>query len=204
MRLIQEKSVVKTLADFQQAIATQKVITILGEINEKSTASYGQQYEELLGKQKLALGDDITLIVSSWGGRVSEGNGLIDLIQALNTLYSVTMVGLGKVGSCAVSIFLSIPVEQRVLMPRALVYCHQISATYDVKLVKATTEQHLYMANETVEDAKNIKRNQKRAVQMLVDQTKITRQEAKAMMETSRYLSAPKAVKLGFAARVLK
>lgn len=162
------------------------------EINARSSM------ELISGMSKLHSADQslpITLFITSAGGNISDAFALYEYVMKLLRPNLQTVV-LGEASSMAVMIFLM--GEKRYVGSMAVVKLHRFTFT--------PSETSTLAAKQLEKMRRDLTRSESKYVNVLVERTdgKISKETAKALLDSNAMLTPTKTVKLGLAHKVLR
>lgn len=163
------------------------VVNLTGPIDQHSAR---QAMDELMLIEREYPGKPVTLYIMSPGGEVSSGFALLDVCRRLNA--EVSTVALGLCASmAAVLACCCAPKGRRFIAPNAELMVHQ-------PLGQAGGQ-----ASDIVIASDHIKATKARLEELLSDATGLGRERIAELCDRDTYLTATRAVELGFADRVL-
>lgn len=120
------------------------VIPIFGTIDESSAKSVLGKLHEYASKPDVS---SIDLMICSSGGSVDWGVAIVETIRMITEYKQiiVRVIGLSHVASMAASIWLSVPMAQRILTKKTRVYFHPTKTSaklaFDYHRTTATVEE---------------------------------------------------------------
>ena len=158
-----------------------------GDVDEGSVANVIAQMLHLAEEGS----DPIHLVVSTYGGSIDEMFSLYDTIKFLPC--PVHTVALGKVMSAGVLLLASGVKGKRLMGARARIMMHSVSGGTYGNIFEVENETH------------ELRRLHELAIDMLVAETRMTRQQVQDIMDpkVDRYLSATEAVASGIVDRII-
>jgi len=136
-----------------------------------------------------ASNESIDLLVSSPGGHLESGDAIHDAVRYLDA--PVRMVGTGWVGSAAVHMYLSVPLERRICTPNTRFLIHQPSGGAGGP------------ATDIEIQAREILRARERIARTIARETGRPLDTVLADIERDRWMSAEEAVAYGLVSRVV-
>jgi ATP-dependent Clp protease protease subunit len=168
---------------------TDRIIQLSGDIDERSIALVTAQMFAMAGHDS---SKPIHLIVSTYGGIVDEMFGLYDSMQFLPC--PVYTIGLGKIMSAGVLILAAGEKGHRQIGENARVMVHP---------VRGGAMGNVF---ELMNEMEAMKRVQSRMVELLLQNTNITKKKMDQLMNSGHdmYLTADQAVELGIVDKVVK
>jgi len=187
-QIIEDSGRGKRAYDLPSKLFESNIIVIEGEISEESMQAAKMQ---LLYLDKKPQCTEIEIYISSGGGSVYAGNGLIDLIQLIDTPVNTTCTGM--IASMGTQIFASGTGTRR-LMPRSRVMIHSVgsgaSGKYQDLLIEMKETEYL----------------QKQLMRDLSSFTKGKTTYAKMCKLTDRdnWLNSEEAIEIGIADEILE
>lgn len=155
-------------------------IYICGGINEPRAANFIVAFQSLDSTP-----GTITVVLNSPGGTIEAGYAIYDAISLAKNM--VVIEGIGKVYSMAALVFQA--GDLRLLTPQTEVMIHNIYIE--------TSEN--FTLTDAAKLARDLGKSNKRYQKLMSRATGRTEQEIKKMCGDETYLSAQKAVRLGFA-----
>jgi len=162
-------------------------LIFVGDISEKKGREIIQRLFELNEENPAK---DIVLIISSTGGDVYEFMGIHDAMGLIEC--DVATLAVGKAMSSGLLLLMSGTKGKRFVTQNATLLIHEIKVEVDGQLAEVKMETEEY------------KRLQKIINDMVLGYTKIKKADIKKLMGRDTYLSASKAVQLGFADCIVK
>lgn len=169
---------------------THRKVFLVGEVTAASAQSVVAQ---LLYLEQLAPGEMIELLVASQGGSVYAGYGVIDVMRGLKS--PVRTIATGLAASMAAVVFSCGKKGERVMLPSSKLMLHQPHAS-GVK-VREQAQNALASAHE-------LEANRRLLVDTLVATSSQSRAEINELIRADAFLTAERAVELGFADRIAR
>ncbi len=152
-------------------------------------------YEGMMGnviEPCLEKGKDATLWISSEGGEIYPSFAIYDSVNFLSNA-KLTTVAAGQVTSAAVFVYLS--GDKRVILPESIILIHDVKTTVGEGYHTITGLQ------ETVNSLRSIRSTM---VKILVERTRMTREDAEEFIQNGKIFTAEEAVKYGLAHEILR
>lgn len=162
-----------------------RTVMVFGSINDKVAADVSKRLIALSAESK----EPITLLVSSPGGHVESGDVIHDIIRFIDA--PVRVVGTGWVGSAAVTVFLSVPKEQRVCLPNTRFLIHQPSGGAGGQ------------ATDIAIQAREIVKIRERIAALIARESGQTLEKVSIDIERDYWMSASEAKEYGLISRII-
>ena len=139
-------------------------------------------------------GDDVLVLLDSYGGEAKYCTGIISIIQGLQDKgVNLTICAIGHVNSCAVDIFLAIPNRYIFKETDFMVHTERISSAKDITV------------SDCLEMAKNLKKDNKLCRKYYFKNLKMTKTEKENFdRDDDVYISTSQLKKRGVVKAVLK
>ena len=169
----------------------QNTYYLAGTINEEAIKNLASW----LISEKRVLEEKIFLVVSSGGGRVASGFACVDLLLASESAAKLTTVGVGRVDSMAIPIFLA--GNERIISPRTNLFFHEFCKTFEKEVSFSTTE-----LGKAIE---GMQQDQRVYAEFVSTRTsgKMSPENVLDLMKKETMINAADAIKLGLAHTIL-
>lgn len=167
-----------------------RIIEIYGEIDELSTKQFLQNMDRL---EDLSATESITVKINSVGGNVYDGYAIYDRIK--RSPCHVTAEGWGQVMSMAT--FIMQAADERVLAPNTVFMIHY-GSTFNIGNTADTVNWSAFSAKHDMPTFEEIYLRQ-----IKKKNPKYKLKDLQSALRTDTILTAPEAVKLGLADRIL-
>lgn len=194
------KTSLNTLKDYQKMVKNGQVIYLDRYIDRKALIRFRKQ--QLVFMEGYPDAKAIAIVVMSPGGEVDYATHIINEMKALSSMYDIWTIAGADVASAAVNILLSVPVNRRVAFPYTAIYNHKAASS----TIEKSNVSVLEMKNANRESGaivKYVERIEKESIALLVEQTHLSKKQAKKLYKKPRYIYSKEAVKLGFVSRIL-
>ena len=168
-----------------QILYRNRILTIIGEINQKTTKTTVEQLLALSSESD----EPITLLLSSPGGHVESGDSIYDLIRFIRA--PVKIVGTGWVGSIAILIFLAADKKHRHCLPNTRFLIHQPSGG-----ILGDASDISIQADELIKIRKRINR-------IIAERTGKTQKQVNSDTERDYWMSAAESLKYGLVGSII-
>jgi len=168
-----------------QILYRNRILTIIGEINQKTTKTTVEQLLALSSESD----EPITLLLSSPGGHVESGDSIYDLIRFIRA--PVKIVGTGWVGSIAILIFLAADKKHRYCLPNTRFLIHQPSGG-----ILGDASDISIQADELIKIRKRINR-------IIAERTGKTQKQVNSDTERDYWMSAAESLKYGLVGSII-
>ncbi|MYF53822.1 MAG: ATP-dependent Clp protease proteolytic subunit [Gammaproteobacteria bacterium] len=168
-----------------QILYRNRILTIIGEINQKTTKTTVEQLLALSSESD----EPITLLLSSPGGHVESGDSIYDLIRFIRA--PVKIVGTGWVGSIAILIFLAADKKHRYCLPNTRFLIHQPSGG-----ILGDASDISIQADELIKIRKRINR-------IIAERTGKTQKQVNSDTERDYWMSATESLKYGLVGSII-
>lgn len=168
-----------------QILFRNRIVTIIGEINQKTTKTTVEQLLALSSESD----DPITLLLSSPGGHVESGDSIYDLIRFIRA--PVKIVGTGWVGSIAILIFLAADKKHRYCLPNTRFLIHQPSGG-----ILGDASDISIQAGELIKIRKRINK-------IIAERTGKTQKQVNSDTERDYWMSATESLKYGLVGSII-
>lgn len=157
------------------------------DVDEDSSADV---IEALLELDLKGPGQDIVLVINSYGGSVDAMWSIVDCMNLISC--QVHTLVLGKAMSAAALILMNGAKGKRYATPHARIMIHQISGAHEGKAADLKVE------------AKETERMKSESDKFILSKTEITAERLKEMMQHDCYLTATQAKNVGIIDKVIK
>lgn len=169
-----------------QILYRNRILTIIGEINQKTTKTTVEQLLALSSESD----DPITVLLSSPGGHVESGDSIYDLIRFIRA--PVKIVGTGWVGSIAILIYLAADKKHRYCLPNTRFLIHQPSGG-----ILGDASDISIQADELIKIRKRINR-------IIAERTGKTQKQVNSDTERDYWMTAEESLKYGLVGAIIK
>jgi len=174
------------MAEVTNVLTSGRRIYMTGEFNEEKAEKIVTSMLDLEAKNPLK---DILLYIDSYGGYVDSFFSIHDTIKMLRC--RVATISLGKAMSCGFMLLISGSPGLRFIAPNSRVLIHEISAFNFGKISEMETE-----VNE-------VRRLQEKFTNLVLDYTKISKEELKKLFAKESYIDAEECEKLGIVDHII-
>jgi len=166
----------------------ENIIILENEINDDLATAIKTQLLYLDSKEECK---EIDIYISSGGGSVLAGNGIIDVIQHINT--PVNTVCTGMIASMGTQIFASATGARRI-MPRSRIMIHSVasSAAGKIQNLRIEMEETEYLQEQLMNDLADFTKG------------KTSYEEICKLTERDNWLSAQEAIEIGIGDEIVK
>lgn len=186
-----EENQAEELEDRKNDTPEMRLITVYGEIDEKTA---GSTINGLFFLRDTKISDEpaennIELVLSTAGGNSSDAYALYDCMRIVKNSCDITTIGLGKVMSAGIILLAAGTKGRRLVGANCRLMIHQITAG---------SEGH---PDELVNELSEIKFLQEQYIKCLVAETTTSESKIRALLKkrVNVYFDATEAVKLGIA-----
>lgn len=194
------KARLSTLKDYQKMVKNGQVIYLDRYINRKALIRFRKQQLAFMEAHPNAKA--VAIVVMSPGGEVDYATHIINEMKALSSMYDIWTIAGADVASAAVNILLSVPVNRRVALPYTAIYNHK-AASSTIEKSNVSVPEMKNANRESGAIVRYVERVEKESIAVLVEQTHLSKKQAKKLYKKPRYIYSKEAVKLGFVSRIL-
>lgn len=174
------------------------LIGLYGKTDLEMLKSFDQQFKKMLEDKK----NKAYILLTSAGGPFETGRGLCERLRILSKHYDLKIIGVGTVMSQAVNMLVSVPLKRRYLTSGTIVMVHQPQNFGDLKLPEMLSSR-LEVLEEFKSDMQHCQDDYDRMIDHLSKNTGQTADALRELAKYGTYMTADKAVELGFAYKIL-
>ena len=187
-------------ADYAKAMQEERVIHIVGDIDDDRLADFHKQLHAILDEPSK---DEIVVGLNTSGGNTFMGMAIFHDLIALQQTRKLWLICQGRTHSMGTYIMLAVPKERRVANPLTTGYCHEGKMSLKIDLF-GTPDQHEVAYKEYGAAIDNMRREQRELVKLLAANTSLDEEKAWELIKNPRCIYEEEAVKFGFIDHVLE
>ncbi len=179
------------------------LISLTGDVNETMVRQFDTAVEKLLSQEGSPNEKKATILLSTVGGSVLDGEALSERIRFISHFVDLRIIAMTYVMSAGVRIFLALPRERRFVSPGTIIMIHPMRRTDDAAS-RQTIRERVQRLTEELLEARHAERREREWVKTLAKEMGVTYKTVRELWETSHRFSARQAVESGLASAVIK